>query len=878
MTTIGTNRENSTEEVLPLEFTAAAETTTTLPEGDSLQDIYYDDNSYSTSKDYVTPTIQDKLRARTGSYWALINSQNPLSGPQIELLKNVDNPPLIFPFITNPADSTTENYSKTQTARITFNSSNSLFQKPFDGQEIEGDELRLYQLDLLQKMIEGGMIRNLNVPEIDKSREYEDYLHKSNCPYSNREVDMKSSAVRTKHAKIGPKYNFLIPQYEEAAARTDIPETALPNMYAMFSVLEHDMEDKKSKNLLNPSFRDLITIRGNAQIEKPENILSQNQRLDLKQEKTEAYRYFERWSRATADIFENTFFAVGKKYNNVLLTHSNVELLKNADKFNLFPMYMDIEFDTQIRTPIADIFDQSELIALAYSDITNGKAPVENKNIIIRKTNPLPPPSSEMTMERVMSQQNISQTVNESPATIDVEEWIMGLKERINNAGPLADDQETIMKSLEDLEGRDSVFLGNINELVKMSPNKKYSFFKSFSLYLLEAKLKEQAEKYTRSWQDIMNGKKAKSETLFYRIEKRRGSLAGSVIQNIFLPNSSKIDVARYMDTQVKYGQQYTYVIYAYDLVYGTKYKYKSITPSEDGQGYTAIVDYAPSIKIVETQYFRYTTQMLDSAPVSPDVQIIPYRGINNKLRISFNPNVGTYENYPEYIEEEENFQIKKLLLSQDRYKDEKMLYSSDDQARRYEVWRLEKKPKSYRDFAGNKVNELDLRFDLTNLFDDATSGSLEENIQPNKKYWYVFRSIDYHGNISYPSALYEVELVDDAGGVFPKVEVVDFEEQVPKTPMKMGKRIVSVMPRMTHTMVNYEKSNLEGADSVLERWSEGNFFLGVEEQSIWGKKFKIRLTSKKTGKKVDLNFEFQYEHERIKPEGYEEKKPDPVL
>jgi len=41
-----------------------------------------------------------------------------------------------------------------------------------------------------------------------------------------------------------------------------------------------------------------------------------------------------------------------------------------------------------------------------------------------------------------------------------------------------------------------------------------------------------------------------------------------------------------------------------------------------------------------------------------------------------------------------------------------------------------------------------------------------------------------------------------------------------------------------------------------------GAMALGDADDLIWGKTFKIRLTSKKTGKKMDLNVTYKYETE----------------
>ena len=67
-------------------------------------------------------------------------------------------------------------------------------------------------------------------------------------------------------------------------------------------------------------------------------------------------------------------------------------------------------------------------------------------------------------------------------------------------------------------------------------------------------------------------------ETLAFRIEKVGGAPTGddrtqNVIQNFYVFNSAEAGDMNILDTQVKYGELYTYNIYAYVLVKGYRYQ-----------------------------------------------------------------------------------------------------------------------------------------------------------------------------------------------------------------------------------------------------------------------------------------------------------------
>ena len=122
-----------------------------------------------------------------------------------------------------------------------------------------------------------------------------------------------------------------------------------------------------------------------------------------------------------------------------------------------------------------------------------------------------------------------------------------------------------------------------------------------------------------------------------------------------------------------------------------------------------------------------------------------------------------------------------------------------------------------------------------------------------------MFRTVDNHGKISNPSPIYRVEMVDDDGTVFPIIDVVEFTEVVPKQRKKSMKKYLYIAPRLGHTIINEEKSGLSGASSATD--ADGQIFLGSKTETVWDKKFKIRLTSTKTGRKMDINVVFKHQH-----------------
>tara|TARA_R110002124_G_scaffold216590_1_gene382344 strand:- start:35 stop:466 length:432 start_codon:yes stop_codon:yes gene_type:complete len=136
--------------------------------------------------------------------------------------------------------------------------------------------------------------------------------------------------------------------------------------------------------------------------------------------------------------------------------------------------------------------------------------------------------------------------------------------------------------------------------------------------------------------------------------------------------------------------------------------------------------------------------------------------------------------------------------------------------------------PQSYSDF--DLYRQIDQEF-------------FEESVLPNTKYYYTFRAIDDHGHISNPTPVYEVELIDEKGAVKPIIRLYDMTPPKNKTTVKACQKYIYVKPALQQLYF----SNDLGAN-------------GIFSDETTKKKYKLRLTSKGSGKKIDINFSFRKE------------------
>jgi hypothetical protein len=251
---------------------------------------------------------------------------------------------------------------------------------------------------------------------------------------------------------------------------------------------------------------------------------------------------------------------------------------------------------------------------------------------------------------------------------------------------------------------------------------------------------------------------------------------------------------------------------------------------------------------------------ILDKPPVFPDVNIVPYKGINNKVLVNLNSSVGEYDMMPIAFNGEEEKEIGLLREAQKVAGTKPIKYKSDDTIAYggfFQIYRMEKKPETYKDFDKHLIQTIRTQAGL--LYSEAAS--IVDDIKPNKKYYYTFRVVDVHGNSSNPTEVFEIEMIDDNGTVYFRQRVIELEPIENKMASAPLKKYVHIRPTLAQRVLDEDGMDLSNAESAFEYTYGGGKGmrpkLGMKDESVWSKKFKIRFTSKSTGKQIDLNVNF---------------------
>lgn len=410
------------------------------------------------------------------------------------------------------------------------------------------------------------------------------------------------------------------------------------------------------------------------------------------------------------------------------------------------------------------------------------------------------------------------------------------------------------------------------------------------------SKMEEQVllKENIRSIADIFNGVKSYSEVIAYRISKHEviertlpsgetiKSASEEPIQNFYISDSNDVLNIQFVDTQVNPGKSYVYRIYTVNLVIGALYNYDNNRDDNQNDNFEetfqsegnvfawklkALVQ--PDIRIIEAPFYEEVITISERPPIPPQASFVPIQGIDNKMEILLQSNFDSELESPISIFPEDEQRIADMSTSQPTRDDGRLEYKTDSLPEMFQVLRMDSPPESYQDFAGaSRVTNLSLT-GRTYLFRD-------EDFEPNKDYYYCFRTIDKVG-VSNPSFVFKVRLNSYENGIYLTAREY---EMVPLEDMDFSmsfQRALKIEPSFVQRSLNIRNVDLQSREYAESAPALANVEVGNDPDGdyIWGRKFKVRLTSKHSCKKVDINLDFSKSIQKTLPLTEEETSDD---
>jgi hypothetical protein len=291
-----------------------------------------------------------------------------------------------------------------------------------------------------------------------------------------------------------------------------------------------------------------------------------------------------------------------------------------------------------------------------------------------------------------------------------------------------------------------------------------------------------------------------------------------------------------------------------------TSYDYVD-TEAEPAPPYMAnfIVTAQPSYKVIEVPIEEKTFKIADSPPNI--INAVPgyARDNSNKILFELYYQVFNPSEYPVSISAQDSLDKVSYISGKDITMFNHVREYSVSRPSAVQIYRLPEMPKYFSDFDGALRTEIDLK--IKDSLSSYTSCVYSDTIKTNTKYYYLFRAVSENSVTGYIDNVLQVELVNDGGYKYPIFKTLfdtDIEEMREENSFgkvsKEFKSVIQLIPAdsqitMDDSMVSYENTSTAEYDNIK--------IGSAVADTIWGKTFKLRLTSKKTGKKIDLNITY---------------------
>jgi hypothetical protein len=389
--------------------------------------------------------------------------------------------------------------------------------------------------------------------------------------------------------------------------------------------------------------------------------------------------------------------------------------------------------------------------------------------------------------------------------------------------------------------------LNESDKLILATEKKNSNYISSnFKKFLLENYLENRLFHFTKTFTQIYENEPCEKEYIIYKIQKFKDT-DSSPTQTFWMYEEG---LKEYIDYQIKLNSTYRYLFSAYTIVYGTSTSIETIIEGENSH---------VTVRFIRSPSYRMAILDFDdiSLKVAPKIPMPPFVVFQNE---------SNSENYIKIYLDLKNFSKKEEFISiTDNDSSLMSGVALDDEGRvnfeysmeegKFEVFRLSEKPKSYINFENAKI------LDVSNKH-SSTSVVFKDNVMPNKKYYYMFRAVNIIGMPSNPTPIYEVEMIKDASKSKIIARTIDLQTKEVNVD-KTFKSLLQIRPAFQQDILNDQSDLISELPSFRKRINE--IPLGTAADKIWGKKFKIRVKSKDSGKIIDLNVKFKLTKDNIK-------------
>ena len=741
---------------------------------------------------------------------------------------------------------------------------------------------------------------------------------------ANSYADLRSPMVAGAKAE----YIYNSPEYEQFSKS----ELLMPNLYATYFT--------KALLALQPEL-------ANEKI-SPYDFISHTNMIGFFDEhlRESSNDYFASWVRASELLeaqpeSQKIFDGIAERFSNVFFDPDEMKRARDMNRHkNMFPFFTEVQFRTDpagefvnllMQTRMEDRFmlglmqmianpkpfsyqEQTEMISL-------DRTPIDSEE-------PLPP-------ERIFDLSTADRTVTAMSTMIS---FLEGL-DQILGLGTRSDANAHLRRMFEEIRQVASVMGLDEATMGRWGRPEVNGFERNLLTRIFFAKYDEMVRRRFMTWDTSFNlhssPRVCHSETVAYRIEKRalgnKRTGAGVPVQNFYCMNLPDLSDVEIIDTQVLHDRYYKYTIYAYQIVFGTKYMYDEPYPvpapyynpvaddttdadvaqvaaarqaridavsdgdfgvpkdtsvlniaceqraidaagkrEEHGANMSNVSEYRlcvhsrPFVHIVEVPLKTLKpTRVMDNSPVLPQMLIVPYRQVTDRVLINLNSGMDDYVAQPIVIEQEDAEQFAEIREAQDLPPNAPIRFKTDDglgQTGHFEVWKLDRRPEKYEDFAEGEVSAV---YPSEHSRLNPTSGALTLFVKPNRKYYLCARTIDVHGKVSNPTEVYEIEIVYDDGIMYFLKRAIELKPiEPPRRLDRPMKRFIKIAPSLVQSVISFKEE-----DGILDAESATDLQrvkIGEAERSLWGRKFKVRFISKDTGRRLDLNLDFSVSHAEI--------------